>query len=624
MVHVVVNLDVNSCVGHRDTAVGQLYYMWPTLSPVSQNGGAGRLYATLPAQPSRKRHPRPSLSVYPWCYRAVAAMRLEHTRWLLKNTDTFAGFAHAVNSYLAGVALASQYGVGLIHRPQQMAHGLGFAFVDFFECDGRGVVPPVYAPTLSANATSMLIDGQHVQLYVQLAAAANASSAAQQLMSLPPHSMLWLRKGRRVFSNPSGGCGNTASDEVCYAALWLRERFWRAVLVRRQQKQQQPLPQLLRQRRMLSHHKSMEQHRRPASKSQSRAPSRMSAGDQVSASIGAQSNALDDRGQEIARSSLATEGGPIRICVHVRRGDVYYLGPKTRMPHPHWVDTTTVLDMLVGVGRALGVALELPRVEVDVFTEAGWMRNDSAALRAIAPHAQIHSDSKPSATISAMIQMAEADLLLMGSSGFSFWAGVFSCGVKVGYMRPEAELLPMRFVSYASTITTRMGPFWPSSGPALRDEWARYWSCRSNPRCRSSLCAASYLSPGRTSQGSVWTRSPLARSLLDDSAAVQWRLPELILWPVPTAKTWDSGGTPLRARASVRQRHDSAALSEMRHMCAEQQRSKGRSEGSVESEASSYDDTRLLPCVRNAWLHNLTAFLAARRKVPNGVVSVGG
>ena len=28
-------------------------------------------------------------------------------------------------------------------------------------------------------------------------------------------------------------------------------------------------------------------------------------------------------------------------------------------------------------------------------------------------------------------------------------------------------------------------------------------------------------------------------------------------------------------------------------------------------------------CLRNAWLHNLTAFLAARRKVPNGVVSVG-
>ena len=81
------------------------------------------------------------------------------TRWLLKNTDTFAGFAHAMNSYLAGVALAARHGLRLIHRPQQMAHGIQFAFVDFFDSDPRGIVPPVYAPTLSVgpNGSAMLI-----------------------------------------------------------------------------------------------------------------------------------------------------------------------------------------------------------------------------------------------------------------------------------------------------------------------------------------------------------------------------------------------------------------------------------------------------------------------------------
>ena len=60
------------------------------------------------------------------------------TRWLMKNTDTFAGFGHCINSYLAGVALAERHGVGLIHRPQGMAHGrLGFIFTDFLDADQR-------------------------------------------------------------------------------------------------------------------------------------------------------------------------------------------------------------------------------------------------------------------------------------------------------------------------------------------------------------------------------------------------------------------------------------------------------------------------------------------------------
>ena len=42
--------------------------------------------------------------------------------------------------------VADIHRIGLIHRPQIMAHGLGFAFVDFLDSDPRGIVPPVFAP----------------------------------------------------------------------------------------------------------------------------------------------------------------------------------------------------------------------------------------------------------------------------------------------------------------------------------------------------------------------------------------------------------------------------------------------------------------------------------------------
>ena len=63
------------------------------------------------------------------------------------------------------------------------------------------------------------------------------------------------------------------------------------------------------------------------------------------------------------------------------------------------------------------------QVRVHLFSEAkGWQANDTAALRAVAPHAELHLDSSPSATIDALILMSRADVLLMGASGFSNWA----------------------------------------------------------------------------------------------------------------------------------------------------------------------------------------------------------
>ena len=40
--------------------------------------------------------------------------------------------------------------------------------------------------------------------------------------------------------------------------------------------------------------------------------------------------------------------------LHVRRGDVYYLGPKTGRPHPHYVESAAMLEVLSGVREAVG------------------------------------------------------------------------------------------------------------------------------------------------------------------------------------------------------------------------------------------------------------------------------
>ena len=128
---------------------------------------------------------------------------------------------------------------------------------------------------------------------------------------------------------------------------------------------------------------------------------------------------------------------------------------------------------------------------VHVHTERGWLANDTAALHRLAPGAAVHTDSSPAATIEALVRMARcvasaprgvqrrpahadpltssplagtalpsragaappaatparlctrehllarhprsrsSDILLVGPSGFSLWAGLLSCGVKI-------------------------------------------------------------------------------------------------------------------------------------------------------------------------------------------------
>ena len=63
-------------------------------------------------------------------------------RYLVKDVDHFAGFAHAIHTYLGGVALAHSNRMQLLHVPFTSAHGLGFAFEDFLAGDERGLVMP--------------------------------------------------------------------------------------------------------------------------------------------------------------------------------------------------------------------------------------------------------------------------------------------------------------------------------------------------------------------------------------------------------------------------------------------------------------------------------------------------
>ncbi len=323
-------------------------------------------------------------------------------RWLLKDIDYFAGFAHAIHTYLGGVALAGAHGLSLLHQPFMSAHGMGYHFDDFLMGDERGLVAPLAAPTLGVGPQAQLLIGGRPITIGTVQRTGSAAQVTAKLSQAPADSLTHVRKGRFAFVDENKTlCVNcTITPESRYAALWLRERFWRAARARE---------------------------RRAAAGSTSRT------------------------GHE------AVDAKTISIAIHVRRGDVTWLDKYSR-PSSRWVDTSAMLEVLRGVGSVLGVPLQRPavrtharrmhaactphacsvlatqaplalapspshaQVHVHLFSEAkGWQANDTAALRQLAPHARMHLDSSPGATIDALILMSRADVLLMGSSGFSNW-----------------------------------------------------------------------------------------------------------------------------------------------------------------------------------------------------------
>jgi predicted secreted protein len=167
------------------------------------------------------------------CLSQNVMSRGKEMRWLLKDVDSFAGIAHALHTYLGGVALASRYSMELVHRPFESAHGMSFAFDDFLSSDPRGLVAPLVAPILTVNDVGdRFIQGFPISQTVYLRRDSKAEQIHSRLLNAPAHSFALVRKGRfAVLERERCNCTMAYGPEVREAGLWLRERFWQAVRV---------------------------------------------------------------------------------------------------------------------------------------------------------------------------------------------------------------------------------------------------------------------------------------------------------------------------------------------------------------------------------------------------------
>lgn len=430
-------------------------------------------------------------------------------RYLICSIDYFAGFAHATTTYVAGVALADLHGMQLIYQPLKTAHGVGYLWDDFFAADPRGLVPPIAAPALSyanhSGRIGLLVDGRSVRLQ-QLLQNAGPHQIARMLGSSKPDTVTWIRKGRGTYPPCTDGCEILA--EIQHAGLWLRERFWQAVHARARRRAMATSTAVPGTSGVAG--RSLAASYRLRTSDERRGDERRGGGNR--------SDALAARAAAAANATT--------VAIHVRRGDVTWLDRYGKPSH-RWVETTSVVDVLDGLKTILQVPELSPRhgVRVSLYSEAGWLANDTAAVRRVAPHASVHTDSSPAATVAAMIAMASADILLLGSSGFSTFAGLFSCGLKIGGadtgMLTRANLtLPLRHVFFATSLTARSTPFLPAVGAKVRAVWSEYAECKRDSTCRRTrLCSAGHLSDAR------WARSRLAQRAIADPDGMQWRPP---------------------------------------------------------------------------------------------------
>ena len=248
-------------------------------------------------------------------------------RWLLKDVDYFAGFAHAMHTYLSGVALASRHSMQLLHQPFQSAHGLNFAFDDFLTADPRGLVPPLVAPGLVSNQSGRYIDDIPVASLTLIRKDTSPDKIQSKLHGARARSLVMLKKGRAAMVDHE--CSNCSyGPEVREAGLWLRERFWQAVRAH-----------------------ELERH---------------------SPGAGGGGGRLDERGARPRQGRLPSTTPPstrsvastppsVVISVHVRRGDVTYLD-RYGLPSARWIETASVIDVLRGVREKIGLELAPPQV----------------------------------------------------------------------------------------------------------------------------------------------------------------------------------------------------------------------------------------------------------------------
>ena len=216
-------------------------------------------------------------------------------RWLVKDLDHFAGFAHAIHTYLGGVALAHYYNMSLLHMPFVSAHGMGTHFDDFFMGDDRRLALPLAAPRLDVDRQAQVVIGGHAMALATVPRAGSTGAVTAKLRAAPSHSLTWVKKGRFAFADANVSlCPNcTVTPEARYTALWLRERFWRAA-------------------------RAWESRTLPAAQSPTPRGRSRSRGAAAAATTAGAAGAP-------AVMANASAGAIITIAIHVRRGDVTYL-----------------------------------------------------------------------------------------------------------------------------------------------------------------------------------------------------------------------------------------------------------------------------------------------------------
>ena len=292
-------------------------------------------------------------------------------------------------------------------------------------------MPPLIGPTLVFNNESkqLLVDGAPVSLR-QIDRSADARRIATIMSTAASSTVIWLRKGRSTFPLCNDGCDILA--EILHAGLWLRERFWQAVHSRHAGRQvalgklgstptatstasshresrsagttEDPQLGLRPTRREMRNGRTFlvwadEGKVPPGTAIHGRA-----LGSRARRTAATTNNNGDANGDAVTNETAHT----ISVALHVRRGDVTWLDRYGKPSH-RWVETYSVLDVLRGLRTIFGVPLQLPHARVHLYSERGWLANDTAALRTLAPDLVVHLDSSPTGTVDAMVAMASAD-----------------------------------------------------------------------------------------------------------------------------------------------------------------------------------------------------------------------
>ena len=405
------------------------------------------------------------------------------------------GLSHTLSEWLGGVAIASMLNASLVYQPLVAGHGFGDTLDRFLWLDERGLTFPLQALHLNLSTTQEV---SAVGYSARVCKVATAKEASETMASHDSsHALvLWLPK-QQAFPPFAAFARARLGRECASPRPYLYSGLW------------------LRERFWRAVHRA---------------------------------HTLAPRWDA---DVTAAGVPPVLLCVHVRRGDISRDATSSR-----FIDIPTVLAQMRAVRIAIGKPLEAPHVEVHLLTETGFTEEDVHAVRVVAPQAEIHRGSSADSTLDALLWMAHSDILIMGSSGFSWWGGLMSCGLKLGANGMGSVPLPMRHnitllrpldaATRANLTTAQLTAaheaLFATHVPTLRRLWREYWVCRIRPACaKQKLCAVDHVTNPCWVRSELLHRGEAARSPPphDLAGLWQWRRP-------PIDVLLNASGTPRR------------------------------------------------------------------------------